>query len=194
MAQSSANDAEALKRINLLPESSLSITMPDNGVPNGRIRVTGRADWALGYRIGTCDTESSLLIAISRGRAQLIAYLAIIREHRKRAEEKNIVTQGFYSDGTRFGFVCIKEDGTIEDSDIFNINFAKGRKMVFSFIVTIIDTAMKSTPNATPTKPGDQREREINEFETEVWDPVFVKIQEVARICEEEDARMEGAM
>jgi hypothetical protein len=84
---------EPMKRVKLFPESSLSIEMRNKLVPNGKILVTGRADWALGY--GTAGEEASLLIAMeakqksefSRGQAQLIAYLAIARENRLRARK-----------------------------------------------------------------------------------------------------------
>ena len=110
---------ELMKRVKLFPESSLSVEMPNKLVPNGKILVTGRADWALGY--STAGDEGTLLIAIeakqrsefSKGEAQLIAYLAILRENRLRARKTNIITQGFYSDGSRFAFICITADGTI---------------------------------------------------------------------------------
>jgi len=96
--------AEPMKRVELFPESSLSVEMPNKLVLNGKILVTGRADWALGY--GIARDEDTLLIAIkakqrsefSKGEAQLIAYLAILRENCLRARKTNIITQGFYSD------------------------------------------------------------------------------------------------
>lgn len=32
---------------------------------------------------------------------------------------------------------------------------------------------MKSTPNATPTKPGQKRDKEIRDFDDEVWDRIY---------------------
>lgn len=71
--------------------------------------------------------EGSLLSAIeakkysdfSKGECQLVAYLAIMRENRKRAKKINSITQGFYSDGLRFAFVHISEDGTVKISGTF---------------------------------------------------------------------------
>lgn len=45
--------------------------------------------------------------------------------------------------------------------------------MVFNFISRMIETAMKSTPNATPTKPVEQQEKEINHFKGEIWSKLF---------------------
>ena len=190
--------AEPMKRVKLFPESSLSVEMPNKLVPNGKILVTGRADWALGY--GTAGDEGTLLIAMeakqrsefSKGEAQLIAYLAILRENRLRARKTNIITQGFYSDGTRFAFICITADGIIEKSAIFNIDLARDLKMVFNFIVTMMETAMKSTPNATPTKPGQLQEKEVNQFEDEVWSKVYAQMDASIVMCLDED--MEDAI
>jgi hypothetical protein len=189
---------ELIKRVKLFPEPFLSVKMRNKLVPNGRFLVTGRADWALGYN--TARDEGTLLIAIearqrsefSKGEAQLIAYLAILRENRLRARKTNIITQGFYSDGSWFAFICITADGTIERSQIFEIDFERDLKMVFNFIVTMMETAMKSTSNASPTKPGQLREKEINHFEDEVWSKVYAQMDASIVICSDDD--MEDAI
>jgi len=178
--------------VKLFTESSLSIEMGNKSVPNGKIMVTGRADWALGY--STPGDEGTLLVAMeakqrsefSKGEAQLIAYLAILRENRRRARKTNIITQGFYSDGTRFVFIYITADGIIEESDIFNIDKKEGLRMIFSFIVAMMETAMKSTPNATPTKPSQLRE-EVNHFKDEVWSKVYMILDKSVVICSDDD-------
>ena len=45
--------------------------------------------------------------------------------------------------------------------------------MVFSFIVAMLESALKSTPTATPTKPGKQQDKEIQDFGDEVWSKVY---------------------
>jgi len=190
--------AEPIKRIKLFPESSLSIEMRNKLIPHGKILVTGRADWAMGY--STVGDEGTLLIAMeakqrsefSRGEAQLIAYLAILRENRLRARKTNIMTQGFYRDGTRFAFIHITADGIIEKSAIFEINFARDLKMVFNFIVTMMETAMKSTPNASPTKPGQLQQKEVNRYKDEVWSKVYALVEESVVMCSDDD--MEDAI
>ena len=190
--------AEPIKRVKLFPEASLSIEMRNKLIPNGKILVTGLADWALGY--STAGDEGTLLVAIeakqrsefSKGEAQLIAYLAILREHRLRARKTNIITQGFYSDGMRFAFICITADGIIEKSAIFEINFARELKIVFNFIVTMMETAMKSTPNVTPTKPGQLQEKEVNHYKDEVWSKIYALVEESVVMCSDDD--MEDAI
>jgi hypothetical protein len=184
---------EPMNPVKLFTESSLSIEMGNKSVPNGKIVVTGRADWALGY--STPGDEGTLLVAMdakqrsefSKGEAQLIAYLAILRENRQRARKTNIITQGFYSDGTRFVFIYITAEGIIKESDSFNIDKKEGLRMVFSFIVAIMETAMKSTPNATPTKPGQLREKEVNRFKDEVWSKVYTILDKSVVTCSDDD-------
>jgi hypothetical protein len=167
---------EPMNRVKLFPEFSLSVQMRNK---KGKFLVTGRADWAMGY--SNAGDEGAILVAIeakqrsefSKGKAQLIAYLAILRENRLRAGKTNIITQGFYSDGSQFAFICITADGSIKRSPIFEIGWEDDLKIVFNFIITMMETAMKSTPNATPTKPGQQQEKEINDFEDEVWSKVY---------------------
>ena len=53
-----------------------------------------------------------------------------------------------------------------------------GLSMVFSFIVAMLETALKSTPTATPTKPGVLQDKEIHNFDDEVWSKVYKSIEE----------------
>jgi hypothetical protein len=61
--------------------------------------------------------------------------------------------------------------------------------MVFNFIVSMMETAMKSTPNATPTKPGQLQEKEVNHFQDEVWLKVFALVDESVRMCPDDDMK-----
>lgn len=71
---------------------------------------------------------------------------------------------GFYSNSQRFAFVYITKDGTIKISKTFDIRLPGVLKYVFSFIISIIETAMKSMPTTTLTKPGLQQIREVSNF------------------------------
>jgi len=140
---------DSMKRVTLFLESAVYIEMLNKLVPNanGKLIITGQADWALGY--SPLGSEGSLLIAIeakqrskfSEGENQLIAYLAA--------------------------------DGIVQQSRIFNVNFRRDLKIVFNFIITMMETAMKSTLTAMPTKPGHLQEKEINHYKKEVWSKVY---------------------
>lgn len=74
--------------------------------------------------------------------------------------------------------VHITEDGIVKSSEIFDVRTPKGLKYIFSFIVSITETAMKSTPTTTPTEPGLQRYREVSEPRDEVWTKICALIDE----------------
>ena len=63
------------------------------------------------------------------GEAQLTAYLAILRENRRRVGKPNAMTQGFCSDGRLFGFICIKDDGTLMQALVFDPKGESGLQM-----------------------------------------------------------------
>ena len=165
----------------LFPESNVSVRIKKHPA---EFLITGRADWAMGYK--AMGDEGSLLNAIevkqrsefSKGEAQLTAYLAILRENRRRAKKVNHSTQGFYSDGTRFCFLCITQEGMFRNSRIFDIEKRGDLKVVFSFIINMMETAMKMTPTVTPTKPGPQRDLEIGSYHDEVWTKIYACIDE----------------
>ena len=148
------------------------------------------------------DEDGALLVAVeakqrsefSTGESQLIAYLAILRENHRRAGKINIITQGFYSDGTRFGFISIKDDGTILQSPTWDTQAEGGLRMVFSFIVTMLETALKSTPTATPTKPGVLQDNEIHNFDNEVWSKVYRSMDESLVVGYDSDNDMDDVV
>ena len=50
--------------------------------------------------------------------------------------------------------------------------------MVFSSIVAMLETALKSTPTATPIKPGVLQDKEIHDFDDGVWSKVYTSMNE----------------
>lgn len=169
--------------------------VPNRSAPNKKFLVRGRADLTIGY--SSKDEDDALLVAVllakqrsefSYKESQLIAYLAILRENRRKAGKTNIITQGLYSDGIRFGFVCIKDDGTIVQSSTWDIQAEGGLSMVFSFIVAMLETALRSTPTATtPTEPGKQQDKEIQNMDDEVWSRVDKLMDGSLRVGDDSD-------
>lgn len=51
-------------------------------------------------------------------------------------------------------------------------------KVVFSYIINMMETAMKMTPSVNPTKPGPQRDLEIESYHDEVWAEIYACIDE----------------
>ncbi|KAI9777920.1 MAG: hypothetical protein M1839_008455 [Geoglossum umbratile] len=173
-------------RVALFPELDISVKTV-NRYTREPVIVQGRADWAFGY--GTKRRLDGNVIAameakqtseFSKGEAQLLAYLAILRENRHRAGKINTDAQGFWTDGTHYTFMCIRNDGVVGQSEPYNIVKEGDLKTVFNFIVTMFETAVRSTPNVSPTKPGHQRDGEIGSFSSEVWDRAYTSYKDIA--------------
>ena len=173
-------DFEDREKVKIYPEVDLTVDVMDPKTKT-TVRVTGRADWAFGYSGRQGIAYGTYLVAIEAkryelfgcGQSQLLTYLAILRELRIRAGKTDTVAQGFYTDGYIYCFMAIDADGEIERSPIYDISLLHGRKTVFNFVVTILETALKSSPTVTPTKAGKQRDEEINNFKGEIWSMVY---------------------
>ena len=59
---------------------------------------------------------------VSNAEAQLLAYLATIRQLRIQANKKNVITQGFFSDGEIYRFMYIRNNGTVMKSRHYDIS------------------------------------------------------------------------
>jgi hypothetical protein len=110
---------------------------------------------------------------------QALTYLAIICQLRIQAGKKNVMTQGFYSDRVNYMFLCICNNGTIMKSMSFNISLHKKfLKSVFNFLLGMLITAVESSPNTSPTKPGPEQDERIENFDQDVFAKVFEDIGE----------------
>ena len=184
------------KSLKLYPETTISVDVPNRSVPDSKFLVSGRADWAMGY--SPKDEDGALLVAVvakqrsefSSGESELITYLAILREKRRRAGKTDLITQGFYSDGTRFEFVYIRDSGVIVQSPTWDIRAEEGFGMVYSFIIAMQETALKSIPTATPTKPGVLQDKEIHKYEDEAWSKIYRLMDESIVIGDDGDDDM----
>ena len=63
--------------------------------------------------------------------------------------------------------------------------------MVFSFIVAMLETALKSTPTSSPTKPGGLQDKEIHNFDDEVWSKVYTSMEESLAVDDDGDDDMD---
>ena len=84
------------------------------------------------------------------------------------------MTQGFYSDGRRYTFLCIRNDGTVMRSRPYDTSSKRELKSVFNFLLGILTTAADSSPNTSPIKPGLERDEKIKNLDRDV----FVKVVE----------------
>jgi hypothetical protein len=106
----------------------------------------------------------------SNAEGQLLAYLATIRQLRIQANMENVMTQGFYSDGRKYVFLCIRNDGTVMESHSYDtFLFKRELKSVFNFLLGVLTTAADSSPNTSPIKPGLERDEKIKNLDRDVF-------------------------
>ena len=146
---------------------------PDNSNLREMVKIYPEIDLAV-EMVDPVTIEAKRRLLFSTAEVQLVTYLAMLRELRMQAGKKNTVTQGFYTDGYQYCFMAINADGVVESSPIYDVMNREGGKTIFNFIVTILESAMKSSPIVTPTKSAEQQEKEINNFTGEVWSKVYV--------------------
>ncbi|KAL0632774.1 hypothetical protein Q9L58_008324 [Maublancomyces gigas] len=148
---------------------SITITEPRTHTP---IRTTSRADWAFSFNTHT-DTHTDSFLVITKAKkhnmlfaaeSQLLAYLAIMRELRSATGKTNIDVRDFYTDGLNYVVVAVCANGTVVTSPVLHSLNTAGCKTIFNFIAVILESAMKSTPSATPTNDPDVREKETTRF------------------------------
>lgn len=171
-------DFEDRETVKIYSEVDLTVDVMDPKTKS-TVRVTGRADWAFGYSGREGVAHRRFLVAMeakryelfSCGQSQLVTYLAILRELCIRAGKTNAVAQGFYTNGYLYHFMAIDADGEIKQSPIYNISERQDRKTVFNFVVTILETALKSSPTVIPAKAG-KRDKEIITFDIDTWSMV----------------------
>ena len=58
-------------------------------------------------------------------------------------------------------------------------------KIIFNFIVTMLEVAMRSTRNASPTEPSQQEK--VTQFEDEDWLKIFRHVEEDMVINSDDD-------
>ena len=166
--------------IKVFPEMSLSVQVKEKG--GKKWLISGIADWAMGYGNRALLEDGTVLLAVEAKRkelysgaeGQLLAYLATIRQLRIQANKENVMTQGFYSDGENYRFICIRNDGTVMRSQSYDTSFKRNLKSPFNFLLGMLTTAANSSPNTSPMKPGTERDTKIKNLD---WD-VFVRVVE----------------
>jgi len=88
-----------------------------------------------------------------------------------------VITQGFYSDRENYRFLCIRNNGTVMMSDMYDIYTRKTHlKTVFNFLLGMLNTAAESSPNTSPAKPGPEQDERVENFDQGVFVEVYKDI------------------
>ena len=168
--------------IKVFPKMALSVQVKRGG---REWHISGIADWAIGYGDQVALEDGIVLLAVEAKQqkllfdveAQLLAYLATIRQLRIQANKKNVMTQGFYSDGENYRFLCIRNNGTVMKSILYEVSMhERYLKSVFNFLLGMLITAAESSPNTSPTKSGPEQDERIENFDRDVFVEVFEDI------------------
>lgn len=86
------------------------------------------------------------------------------------------MTQGFCSDGEIYRFMCIRNDGTVMKSQLYDISLGNDStylKLVLSFLLGMVTTAAGSSLNTSPIKPGLGRDKKIDNLDRDMFVEVF---------------------
>ncbi|KAF8416716.1 hypothetical protein EV426DRAFT_625867 [Tirmania nivea] len=179
------------------PELDISVEIVDNrhfGHPK-KMRITGKADWGLAYGTRTAVNHGSALIAIeakseatfTSARYQLVTYLAIMQQLRRQNENMNDFVQGFFSDGYQYVFMAIDNKNAVLQSRVYDCRFDRDIHLIFSWIVSLLRAAAKTSPKTSPTKKDTTRYNEIHDFNNNVFVKVYNDKDEVMGEDEDED-------
>ena len=167
----------APKPLRIYPEMDLSVVIDDHRDPNfpKKIKITGKADWALshdrradsGAGSALLAVEAKSMLTIGQAEAQLLTYLATMRALRRQKFKKNDFVQGFYADGSLFRFMAIDYDGTVLASKFYERGY--DLLHIFNWTRTMIEAAARSSPSTSPAKPGVERDTEIENFRPNIF-------------------------
>lgn len=56
----------------------------------------------------------------------------------------------------------------------------------------MLETALKSNPAATPAMPGRQQDKEIQDFDDEVWTKIYKIMDESSMVGDDSDDHMDN--
>ena len=81
--------------------------------------------------------------------------------------------------------MAIKNDGTVLESDVLSAR--SNLKVIFNWVVTLLEAAVMSSPHTSSTKPGPERDKELGGF----GPYVHVKYFSEEKVDEDEDGFMD---
>lgn len=130
-------------------------------------KITGRADWTLGYMDEKERLHEMLVIIEAKARGQLanaipqlLAYLTAVQEARTNPGKGNSTVFGLITDSDMFQFMVLKEGRQAFISKA--IDWIDDRDLVVSFLDHILCDAIDASPHTTPMRT---RNRKIKRFE-----------------------------
>ncbi|KAL0634831.1 hypothetical protein Q9L58_006264 [Maublancomyces gigas] len=135
--------------------------------------LSGRADFAIGYGTtehGGSPIDSYLILVDTKHAGtfavvwlQMMACVRMVHRNYVKGGKQNATVYGICSDGMRYRFVAVGNNGLLWKSP--ELSIVSQRTHVYSYVQHILSAAEFSTPSISPTKVGEKRESEIRKFE-----------------------------
>ena len=155
---------------------------PISTIPQDII-VGGRVDHGVGIVIRSRKTPNrlfhSLLLCVEAkfhgslvsALAQLVVYLACLRQSRSNRGRSNTSVYGVATDGLSYVFVTITHEGVLKLSRVFDV-MQGDLPIVLGCFQHILEMTMSMTPNSTPEKGRLKKSYADTELEADADPPV----------------------
>lgn len=139
------NDSFAAKHLKVAAKVSMQVSTKDSR------KISGRADWALGYMDEKDKLQEMLVVIEAKSRGilgvaipQLLIYLAGIQDARATAEKVNTTVFGIATDSDQFIFAILQGDRKAYVSK--PVDWIEETDLVISFLDCILQNAIESSP------------------------------------------------
>lgn len=159
------DDEKAKRHLRIATEVSMEVSTKTK---DGIRKISGRADWTLGYMDDRKNLHEMLVVieakayaGITAAMPQLLAYLAGIQDARSAADKTNKVVFGIATDFVSFSFVVLRENRKAFTSKL--LDWIEDQEKILAFFDHILRDAIETSPHTTPIKSGNKR---IGRFDT----------------------------
>ncbi|KAI9760687.1 MAG: hypothetical protein M1840_002363 [Geoglossum simile] len=162
------NDSKANDFLQVLAEVDIRSEIPDDQKGWWRAGyVTGRADYALGYK-GRKYPEAVLLVVEAKKEGvcataipQTLCYLAGLQDARKKAGKLNVDLFGMMADNAEYRFALLDRERRAFISE--PLLWATKRGQIVAFVDHILHSAISSSPHTIPVKT---KNRQITNYDS----------------------------
>lgn len=151
------DDTEANCRLSVGYEVPVMVNISKD---RGGGKISGRADWSLGYMTELDKLEQMLVVieaktdvSSDRNMAQLLVYLHAIQEARVQSKKNSSAVFGVLTDSKLFRFVVLRENSRVMASE--PLQWTPRKTDVVAFLDNILLDAIKSSLHTTPQKTGN---------------------------------------
>jgi len=162
------DDSFAAKHLKVVAEVPMQVSTKDSR------KISGRADWTLGYMDEKDKLQEMLVVIEAKSRGilgaaipQLLIYLAGIQDARATAEKVNTAVFGMATDADQFIFAILQGDRKAYVSK--PVDWLEETDLVVSFLDSILQNAIESSPHTTPIRTKNKTIKKFEESLTTTY-------------------------